>query len=64
MTENLQPKGGGGDQPLLEHRVFLHFFITLEKANVPKVYFQPYVVGTEGKSGQQEKLDSLWKTFV
>jgi len=26
MNENLLPKGGGGDQPSLEHRVFLHFF--------------------------------------
>jgi len=28
MNENLLPKDGGGDQPSLEHRVFLHFFIT------------------------------------
>jgi len=35
MAECLLPKGGGVDQPSLEHKVFLHFFITLEKANVP-----------------------------
>ena len=39
MTECLLPKGGGVDQPSLEHRVFLHFIITLEKANVPKYIF-------------------------
>ena len=36
MNENLLPKGGGGDQPSLELRVFLHFFITQKKENVPK----------------------------
>jgi len=39
MNENLLPKGGGGDQPSLDHRVFQHFFMTLEKANVPKYIF-------------------------
>jgi len=39
MNENLLPKGGGGDQPSLEHKVFLHFFITQKKANVPKYIF-------------------------
>jgi len=34
QNDNLQPKGGGGDQPALDHRVFLHFFKTKEKANV------------------------------
>jgi len=36
QNENLLPKGGGSDQPSLEHRVFLHYFIKKEKANVPK----------------------------
>jgi len=36
QNENLLPKGGGYDQPSLEHRVFLHYFIKKEKANVPK----------------------------
>jgi len=36
QNENLLPKGGGSDQPSLEHRVFLHFFLKKEKANVPK----------------------------
>jgi len=36
QNENLLPKGGGGDQPSLDHGVFLHFFMTKEKANVPK----------------------------
>jgi len=39
QNENLLPKGGGGDQPSLEHRVFLHFFLTKQKANVPKYIF-------------------------
>ena len=40
QNENLQPKGGGSDQSSLEHRVFLHFFIKKEKANVPKYIFK------------------------
>jgi hypothetical protein len=40
QNENLQPKGGGGDQPSLEHRVFLHYFITKESSNVPKYIFK------------------------
>jgi len=39
MTEDLLPKGGGVDQPSLDHRVLLHFLITKEKANVPKYIF-------------------------
>jgi len=40
QNENLLPKGGGSDKPSLEHRVFLHFFITKEKANMPKYIFK------------------------
>jgi len=40
QNENLLPKGGGSDQPSLEHRVFLHFFIRKEKASVPKYIFK------------------------
>jgi len=40
QNENLLPKGGGSDQPSLEHRVFLHYFIKKEKANVPKYTFK------------------------
>jgi len=40
QNENLLPKGGGFDQPSLEHGVFLHFFIKKEKANVPKYIFK------------------------
>jgi len=36
QNENLIPKGGGSDQPSLKHRIFLHYFIKKEKANVPK----------------------------
>jgi len=34
QNENLLPKVGGGYQPSLDHKVFLHFFMTKEKANV------------------------------
>jgi len=40
QNENLLPKGGGSDQPSLEHRVFLHYFIQKEKTNVPKYNFK------------------------
>jgi len=40
QNENLLPKCGGGDQPSLDHKVFLHFFITKEKSNVPKYIFR------------------------
>jgi len=39
QNENLIPKGGGSDKPSLEHRVFLHFFIKKDMANVPKYIF-------------------------
>jgi len=39
-NENLLPKGGGSDQSSMEHRIFLHFFIKKEKANVPKYIFK------------------------
>jgi len=40
QNENLLPKSGGSDQPSLEHRVFLHFFISKDKVNVPKYIFK------------------------
>ena len=40
QNENLLPKDGGGDQPSLDHKVFLHFFLTKQKANVPKYIFR------------------------
>jgi len=40
QNENLLPKESGGDIPSLDHRVFLHFFLTREKANVPKYIFK------------------------
>ena len=39
MAECLLPKGGGVNQLSLEHKVFLHFVVTFEKANVPKYIF-------------------------
>jgi len=43
QNENLLPKGSGGDKPSLDHKVFLHFFLTKEKANVPKFIFRHLV---------------------
>jgi len=40
QNENLLPKGGGSDQPSLEHRMFLHYFTKKEKENVPKYIFK------------------------
>jgi len=43
QNENLLLKGGGSDQPSLEHMIFLHFFLKKEKANVPKYIFKHMV---------------------
>jgi len=40
QNENLLPKGSGGDKPSLDHKVFLHFFLTRERANMPKYIFR------------------------
>jgi len=40
QNENLIPKGSVGDKPSLDHKVFLHFFLTRERANVPKYIFK------------------------
>jgi hypothetical protein len=40
QNENLLAKGGGSDQPSLEHKIMLHYFITGEKANVPRYIFK------------------------
>ncbi|KEH41529.1 hypothetical protein MTR_1g052035 [Medicago truncatula] len=53
QNENLLPKGGGGDQPSLEHRVFLHYFITKEKENVPKHIFKHMI--KELRESQENK---------
>jgi len=53
QNENLLPKGGGSDQPSLEHRVFLHYFITKEKANVPKYIFKHMI--KELRESQENK---------
>ena len=54
QNENLLPKGGGSDQPSLEHRVFLHFFIKKEKANVPKYIFK-HMIKTLRESQQSNR---------
>jgi len=53
QNQNLLPKGGGGDQPSLEHRMFLHYFITKEVANVPKYIFMHMI--KELKESQENK---------
>jgi len=40
QSESLLPKGSGGDKPSMDHKVFLHFFLTRERANVPKYIFK------------------------
>jgi len=47
QNENLLPKGSGGDKPSLDHKVFLHFFLTREKANVPKYIFRHMIKNLE-----------------
>ena len=54
QNENLLPKGGGSDQPSLKHRVFLHFIITKEKANVPKYIFK-HMIKTLRESQQSNR---------
>jgi len=49
QNENLLPKGGGGDQPSLDHRVFLYLFLTKEKCNVPK-YISRHMIKTPKES--------------
>ena len=46
-SENLLPKGSGGDKPSLDHKVFLHFFLTKERANVPKYIFKHLIKSLE-----------------
>jgi len=53
QNENFLPKGGGSDQPSLEHKIFLHFFITKEKANVPKYIFKHMI--KELRESQENK---------
>ncbi|KEH16407.1 hypothetical protein MTR_0195s0040 [Medicago truncatula] len=43
QNENLLPKGGGSDQPSLEHKILLHYFITGVVANVPRYIFRHMV---------------------
>jgi len=57
QNENLLPKGSGGDIPSLDYRVFLHFFLTREKANVPKHIFKHLI-----KNLKDSQL--LHKTYV
>jgi len=40
QNENLLPKESGGDKLSLDQKVFLHFFLTRERANVPKYIFK------------------------
>ena len=47
QSENLLPKGSGGDKPSLDHKVFLHFFVTKERTNVPKYIFKHLIKNLE-----------------
>jgi len=59
QNENLLPKGGGGDQPSLDHRVFLHFFMTKEKANAPKYIFR-HMIKTPRES---QTINRCWVPY-
>ncbi|KEH16112.1 hypothetical protein MTR_0322s0040 [Medicago truncatula] len=43
QNDNLLPKGGGNDQPSLEHKILLHFVIKGVEANVPRYIFRHMV---------------------
>ncbi|KEH15894.1 hypothetical protein MTR_0454s0020 [Medicago truncatula] len=43
QNENLLPKGGGNDQPSLEHKILLHFVIKGVEANIPRYIFRHMV---------------------
>ncbi|RHN55346.1 hypothetical protein MtrunA17_Chr5g0416811 [Medicago truncatula] len=43
QNENLLPKGGGGDQPSLEHKILLHFVLKGVEANIPRYIFRHMV---------------------
>ena len=47
QSENLLPKGSGGDKPSLDHKVFLHFFVTKERTNVSKYIFKHLIKSLE-----------------
>ncbi|RHN52289.1 hypothetical protein MtrunA17_Chr6g0478901 [Medicago truncatula] len=53
QNDNLLPKSGGVDQPSLEHKIFLHFFIKGVKANVPRYIFRHMV--QQLRESQQNK---------
>jgi len=52
MQECFLPKGGGVDQPSLEHKVFLHYLITFEKMNLPRYIFHHMLWALERKRTQ------------
>ena len=61
QNENLLPKGSGGDKPSLDHKVFLHFFLTRERANVPKYIFKHLMKSLEDSQTIKKELCSIWK---
>lgn len=62
QNQNLLSKGGCADQPSLEHRVFLHYFITKEKSNMPK-YILMEVFPTKEKANMP-KSDGRLSTHL
>jgi len=59
QNENFLPKGGGGDQHSLDHKVFLHFLMTKEKANVTKYIFR-HVIKTLKES---QTINMCWVPY-
>jgi len=62
QNENLLPKGGGNNQPSLEHRIFLHYFIMKEKENVPKYIFKHMI--KELRESQARSISSLMNNLI
>ncbi|KEH26532.1 LRR and NB-ARC domain disease resistance protein [Medicago truncatula] len=56
---NKETKGGGSDQPSLEHKILLHFFITSVFANVPRYIFRHMLGTVTGKIINGETLKSM-----
>ena len=60
QNENLLPKGGGSDQPSLEHSV-LEFLHQEGESKCAKINLQAHDQDLEGESTNQQGMDSLWK---
>jgi len=53
--ENIFPKGGGGDQPSLAHKVLFHHIYNDIKLNLPRYIFK-YMVKELWKSQNEDRV--------